>query len=441
MKVSLMKLMRVVAAITLLCSGSLAYLVPAGSCEPSVLRPRAFLDRQAENTPFKVANQLLLDIIGKKAGAEAAQQLTEIALRDLTRGERLHILGLARFAQKDNKPIVALQVVERYLGALDRLDTDFDVTAANMPQIENAFIQHQNARLNNGPSSLLMIPIPVRLPTGQEVGTIYVPDIGGTKLAVAEVILDGAKGVTVKVTSERIPDECKKEAAGGALFDFVARNIAVFIGSLRREGAKVVSMVVSFGAKQKAIDDGEVLEVGKWPQLTGILGKNPVALLNDAFARAGLPEEIRVAGFSGDLICALYAGRYIDSGCDAAFNIGTGINGAIFVPAGEVHNWGDVQPVAGEELVPINIEMCGFADKSVRRNAYDKVLDDQSGTRGIDLFEKMTAGLYLGELARITFAALVERKVLFNGTSSEAFSTRGGLLIEDGMSAIETDTS
>ena len=43
-------------------------------------------------------------------------------------------------------------------------------------------------------------------------------------------------------------------------------------------------------------------------------------------------------------------------------------------------------------------------------------------------FEKMISGMYLGEIARIVCLDLIEKKLLFNGVTSQKFRTKGGFL-------------
>lgn len=78
--------------------------------------------------------------------------------------------------------------------------------------------------------------------------------------------------------------------------------------------------------------------------------------------------------------------------------------------------------ISGSELAPelplaINCEYGAF-DNSHRvlpRTRYDIEIDKESAKTGEQAFEKMSAGLYLGELFRLVILDLYERGILFQG--------------------------
>ncbi|MBI4335688.1 MAG: hypothetical protein HY589_03425 [Candidatus Omnitrophica bacterium] len=334
----------------------------------------------------------------------------------------------------------------------ERLRAEFSKPVQYLRAIEDTAVSEMNARLRNEESSLLMIPIPIGLPTGNETGKILVADIGGTKLGRAVVILN-TQSIELEITkaSSMTIRDVYTQGQSPELFGRIARSLHDFLVEQRFQDVSAAVEVVSFGAQQASFSDGSILEAAKWPELEEELkGQNPLALLQRAFDDAGI--GCRVVGFSGDLIFALIYGRYEWSDCTAAFNLGTGINGAIFVPVSSVQNWpAGVGPVAGETLIPINIELCGLNGPAIEavRTKYDRQLDVESQTAGRDLFEKMTAGLYLGELARLIFDEAIRAGLLFEGivegderkAIDRLFLARGGLLVEDGMWMIERDKS
>jgi hexokinase len=60
----------------------------------------------------------------------------------------------------------------------------------------------------------------------------------------------------------------------------------------------------------------------------------------------------------------------------------------------------------------LNTEWCNISAKYLPTNQYDIVMDDESNNKSIHAFEKMTTGMYLGEIVRLILLDLVDRKIL-----------------------------
>jgi hexokinase len=54
-------------------------------------------------------------------------------------------------------------------------------------------------------------------------------------------------------------------------------------------------------------------------------------------------------------------------------------------------------------------------EKNLPRTPYDAIIDETSNKPGEQAFEKMVAGLYLGELFRLVMCELIDDGVLFLG--------------------------
>lgn len=72
------------------------------------------------------------------------------------------------------------------------------------------------------------------------------------------------------------------------------------------------------------------------------------------------------------------------------------------------HN--EVNP--GDTDMIINTEWCNFGSKHLPQTGFDHLVDNESNNRGIHIFEKMTTGMYLGEIVRQILVYLVDRQVL-----------------------------
>lgn len=65
----------------------------------------------------------------------------------------------------------------------------------------------------------------------------------------------------------------------------------------------------------------------------------------------------------------------------------------------------------GHDMI-INTEWCNFGGRHLPITEFDKLLDSQSNNPGIHYFEKMTTGMYLGEITRQVLVYLLEQKIL-----------------------------
>lgn len=101
--------------------------------------------------------------------------------------------------------------------------------------------------------------------------------------------------------------------------------------------------------------------------------------------------------------------------------------------------------VKGEEKMAINCEYGAF-DNSHRvlpRTKYDEKIDAESPRPGEQTFEKLSAGLYLGEIFRLILVELLDRGLVFNQDSNQdTRKLREPYIIDTGfLSQIEDDES
>lgn len=96
--------------------------------------------------------------------------------------------------------------------------------------------------------------------------------------------------------------------------------------------------------------------------------------------------------------------------------MGTGFNASYYEDMNKVNKWtGD----KNQEMV-INME-CGAFDCERRVlpfTKYDNKMDRESVNVHQQLYEKMVAGMYLGEITRNALLDLIDQQFLFNGNSS-----------------------
>lgn len=118
--------------------------------------------------------------------------------------------------------------------------------------------------------------------------------------------------------------------------------------------------------------------------------------------------------------------------------MGTGFNASYYEDMNKVKKWTGNKD---EEMV-INME-CGAFDCERRvlpMNCYDNKMDRESINVHQQLYEKMVAGMYLGEITRNAMLDLIDRQFLFNGESSKDLNKNWSFETAY-MSTIEVDES
>ena len=252
-------------------------------------------------------------------------------------------------------------------------------------------------------------------PDGHETGTFLALDMGGTNLRVCEIILLEEKGEFDIIQSKyRMPAELKR-GESEELWEYIADCIQQFIEyhheveDLEKLDKIPLGFTFSFPATQDYIDNGVLQRWTKGFDISGVEGKDVAPLFEAALAKRKLP--IRLSALINDTTGTLIASAYTDDTMRIGCIFGTGCNAAY------MEDCGSVPKIAKYNLPPdmpiaINCEYGAFDNEHVvlPRTPYDVVIDNDSPRPGQQAFEKMIAGLYLGELFRLVLVDLHDNK-------------------------------
>lgn len=246
------------------------------------------------------------------------------------------------------------------------------------------------------------------------------------------VSLDDSRGGVgaVEMRDTPIPDAAYVCPAAG-LFDMMATGLLDFgrdIGVLGDgRPPPTVGFCFSFPCDQTALDAGVLLKLTKRFQNEGAVGKDPVAELRAAFARAGEPAA-NVVALLNDSVGTLAGGRYTDPAVELGVILGTGTNAAYVERAAAVPKLGAAAAAClrGGRVV-VNTEWGGFADASLPTLAADRLLDAATPHAGEQLMEKQMSGMYLGEVARRLLEELASKGLLFAGRVPKRLAEPGAL--------------
>ncbi|KAG9323435.1 hypothetical protein KVV02_008835 [Mortierella alpina] len=305
---------------------------------------------------------------------------------------------------------------DKQKNAVQALIDEFTISPELLKDIKNNFMEGMQKGLKKDGETLAMITSYVmgRL-DGSEVGSYLALDVGGTNLRVVSVHLTGGGEISTRQTKYRI-DEKLKVGDAKALFDFMAVCVDNFLDEhqivVRGDTQIELGFTFSFPVLQTSINRGTLISWTKGFNAAGMVGKDPVAYLQDAFNRRHIP--VRVAALVNDTVGTLLAHAYHHPDTVMGVILGTGCNGAYIEQISNIEKWkGDA---AAKEMV-INMEFGAF-DKEraiLPLTMFDNKMDRKSVNPNKQILEKMIAGMYLGEITRNVLLNLIDRRLLFEG--------------------------
>ena len=252
-------------------------------------------------------------------------------------------------------------------------------------------------------------------PDGKETGTFLALDMGGTNLRVCEVILTEDDGDYEIIQSKyKMPSELKT-GESDEMWEYIADCIQQFIEyhhdveDLEKIDTIPIGFTFSFPATQNYIDHGVLQRWTKGFDIKGVEGEDVVPLFEAALAKRKIPVKLSalINDTTGTLIASAYTDHTMKIGCI----FGTGCNAAY------MENCGSVPKIAEYNLpadmpIAINCEYGAFDNEHIvlPRTQYDVIIDNDSPRPGQQAFEKMIAGLYLGELFRLVLVDIHDNK-------------------------------
>lgn len=302
------------------------------------------------------------------------------------------------------------------LEQIKELERLFTVDQAKLKEITEHFVKELAKGLSVEGGSIPMNPTWVMgYPDGNETGTFLALDMGGTNLRVCEIILIEEKGEFDIIQSKyRMPEELKT-GQSEELWEYIADCLQQFIEyhhdveDLQQIDKLPLGFTFSFPVTQNYIDNGVLQRWTKGFDIAGVEGKDVAPLFEAALEKRKLP--VKLSALINDTTGTLIASHYTDDTMQIGCIFGTGCNAAY------MENCGSVPKIAEYNLPPdmpiaINCEYGAFDNEHIvlPRTPYDVIVDEDSPRPGQQAFEKMIAGLYLGELFRLALVDLHDKK-------------------------------
>ncbi|KAM9618685.1 hexokinase HKDC1 [Trichechus inunguis] len=274
------------------------------------------------------------------------------------------------------------------------------------------------------------------MPDGTEKGKYLALDLGGTNFRVLLVkIRRGRRSVRMYNKIFAIPLEIM-QGTGEELFDHIVQCIADFLDYMGLKGAQLpLGFTFSFPCRQTSIDKGTLIEWTKGFKATDCEGEDVVDMLREAIKRRN-EFDLDIVAVVNDTVGTMMTCGHEDPNCEIGLIAGTGSNMCYME---EMRNIELVEENEGKMC--INTEWGGFGDNGCLddiRTQYDKEVDEGSLNPGKQRYEKMTSGMYLGEIVRQILIDLTKQGLLFRGQISERLQTRG-IFETKFLSQIESD--
>ncbi|KAF9983478.1 glucokinase [Mortierella antarctica] len=312
---------------------------------------------------------------------------------------------------------------------VDQLTLD----ASTLKGIKDHFVQEMKKGLAKDGQTIAMVPSYV-LDRLSGAGSYLTLDVGGTYLRVVSVNLLGHGQVLSQHKKYKIDEELKTSEAKLLFVDEHAIVVPL-------ETELELGFTFSFPVKQTGINSGTLIAWTKGFSCPHMVGKDPAAFLQDAFHRKNIP--VRVAALLNDTVGTLLAYEYHHPSTVIGLGLGTGCNGAYLERVDRIPKWKkDLSDPKSEEVI-INMEFGAFDSerKVLPVTMFDNKVDRKSMNQGKQIFEKMIAGMYLGEITRNVLLHLADRRLLFGDGSVQWEMNRVWALDTAYMSTVEADSS
>ncbi|KAH0623521.1 hypothetical protein JD844_006352 [Phrynosoma platyrhinos] len=332
---------------------------------------------------------------------------------------------------------------------IDKVLAYFKLTKENLIGVKNqmrAELERGLKKETNPTATVKMLPTFVcGMPDGTEKGKFLALDLGGTNFRVLLVKIRSGRSRSVRMYNKifAIPLEIM-QGTGEELFDHIVQCIADFLEYMGIKGARLpLGFTFSFPCRQANIDKGTLVGWTKGFKATDCEGEDVVDMLREAIKRRN-EFDLDIVAVVNDTVGTMMTCGYEDPNCEIGLIAGTGSNVCYME---EMKN---IEIVEGEEgRMCINTEWGGFGDNGCiddLRTTYDKEVDEGSlnpGKQRQELkawhrYEKMTSGMYLGEIVRQILIDLTKRGLLFRGQISESLRRRG-IFETKFLSQIESD--
>ncbi len=264
-------------------------------------------------------------------------------------------------------------------------------------------LDEMRSGLAGGPCSMDMIPTWLSNDGSLERGKYAaVIDAGGTNFRCG-LVRFGAQGPELTELSKCRMPGIERSYSWEEFIAFTADRIEPLM-----DRAALIGFCFSYAAAITPEMDGRVIAIDKEVVVTGCEGKLLGASLSAELARRGYPGR-RVVVLNDTVAVLLGGASGLDKEAYSGFIgqvSGTGTNTCVSLPVSQIGKLS----LEGERGMIVNLESGKYSGLPL--GDFDRALDAESLNPGQKHFEKLTAGVYLGELCRLMLRAAADEGLL-----------------------------
>jgi hexokinase len=286
-------------------------------------------------------------------------------------------------------------------------------------------------------------------------GLYLAVDLGGTNFRVCSIQLLGDTTFNLTQSKVAIPKELMVAKTAKELFAFLALQIEKFLKThheahfeahvrrrstvstpegYRDENIFRLGFTFSFPVHQTGIASGNLIRWTKGFDIQDAVGKDVCQLLQTEIDALKLP--VKVAALVNDTVGTLMARAYTSPGKTSSLLgaiFGTGTNGAYVEKLSNITKKieGAFDESTGEMIV--NTEWGSFDNslKVLKLTKYDKELDAGSVNPGIQMFEKLISGMFLGEILRVVIVEMHKEVGLLRHENSSQSDLKSSTFVDE----------
>ncbi|KAJ5953674.1 Hexokinase [Penicillium verhagenii] len=327
------------------------------------------------------------------------------------------------------RPEILAEMPKEETEYLKQYEDWFILEAKDLKRISDHFVTELEQGLTKEGGNVPMnITWVMGFPSGHEKGRILTLDLGGTNLRVCRVCLGNRRRDFEQIQRKfKLPDGIKS-GTGEELWDFIAGRLELFLQEYPAdtEGTMPLSFTFSFPVEQRSIRSGILQRWTKNFNVSGVEGQDVVPQLEAALKRKNLP--VRIVAILNDTTGTLIAAHYQDPQVKIGSVFSTGCNAAYMEECKLIPKIAETG-LPNTAKVIINTEYGSFDNdrKVLPLTPFDRQIDRESVHPGVQIYEKMVSGLYIGEMLRLILVTLHEEGRLFKGQDITRLRTENSL--------------
>uniref|UniRef100_A0A1A9WH76 Phosphotransferase n=1 Tax=Glossina brevipalpis TaxID=37001 RepID=A0A1A9WH76_9MUSC len=294
-----------------------------------------------------------------------------------------------------------------------------DLTCQQISDVFLAEIKKGLCKYTHARSDIKCYPTYVeKLPNGCERGKFLALDVNGSNFRILLLIVQDTNDIKVESENFQIPPKVLT-GPGKHLFEFFAESMSNFIQKYQLLNEEFnLGFTFSFPMMQTSLKDGILLSWSKGFECAEVVGKNVVALLQEALSRR---DNIHIKNIFilNDTTAVLISCAWKYKETKIGVIIGQETNASYQEKMKHIELFNESRL---SSTMLINTQWASFGNHGAlnfMRSQFDLDLDAASINPGKVTFDKMVAGMYMGEIVRLIMIECINAGAMFKGNMSE----------------------